>query len=196
MRQPSLGRFVLRTFLWLPPCFAAWYFSAHYSTAAPGALARLGVDLFNSNIVAALEHPALDLIFVTTLEIHAAAGQTAVVLAEVNPLIYTYGLPLFLALMLAARARWWQIAIGAIVLLPFQAWGIAFDFLAQVGMQLGFEVARQAGFSATQREVIALCYQMGALIFPALAPVAVWAILNRRFIERQALTFAMPAAGA
>jgi hypothetical protein len=183
MTQPSLGRFVLRTFLWLAPCFAAWYFSAHYSTAAAGALARLWVDLFNSNIVSALEQPAVNLVFVTTLEIHPATGQAAVVLAEVNPLLYTYGLPLFLALMLATRARWWKIAIGAIALLPFQAWGIAFDFLMQVGMQLGYEVAREAGFSAAQREVIALGYQLGALILPTLAPVVAWAIFSRRFIE-------------
>jgi hypothetical protein len=183
MTQPSLGRFVLRTFLWLAPCFAAWYFSAHYSAAAAGAPARLWVDLFNSNIVSALEQPAVNLVFVTTLEIHPATGPAAVVLAEVNPLLYTYGLPLFLALMLAARAQWWKVAIGAVALLPFQAWGIAFDFLMQVGMQLGDEVAQQAGFSAAQRELIALGYQLGALILPTLAPVVAWAISSRRFIE-------------
>ncbi|MGZ5618479.1 MAG: exosortase H-associated membrane protein [Usitatibacter sp.] len=196
VRDPSLGRFVLRTFLWLPPCFAAWYFSAHYSAAAAGALARLWVGLFNSNIVSTVEQPAMDLIFVTTLEVHPAAGQTAVVLPEVNPLLYTYGLPLFLALMLAARARWWKIAIGAVALLPFQSWGIAFDFMMQVGIQLGPEVALQAGFSARQREVIALGYQVGSLILPTLAPVAAWAIFSRHHRRRYSGSATNPTAAS
>ena len=70
-----------------------------------------------------------------------------------------------------------------VLLLPFQSWGIAFDFLMQVGMQMGREVSLQTGFSERQREFIALGYQVGALILPALAPVVVWAIASRHFIE-------------
>jgi hypothetical protein len=182
MSAPRLGRFVGLVFLWLAPCFAAWHFSAHYSGAAAGALARLWIDAFNPAIVTAIEQPAIALVFVTTLEVHPAPGQVAVILPEVNPLLYTYGLALFLALMLAARARWWKIALGAAVLLAFQSWGIAFDFLMQVGIQLGREVSLQAGFSALQRELIAIGYQIGALIFPALAPIVLWATFNRRFV--------------
>lgn len=168
---PSLGKFVMRTILWLPPCFAAWYFSAKYHAAIAGELALLLVDQFKSGIVSALEHPGFDLVFVTTIEIHPEPGQTAVLLPEVNPLLYTYGLAFFLALMLAARAGWWKILIGTIVLLPFQSWGIAFDFLVQVGVKLGPEISAQAGLSGWRSEVIALGYQIGNLIFPSLIPL-------------------------
>ena len=67
---PSLGKFVMRTILWLPPCFAAWYFSAKYHAAIAGELALLLVDQFKSGIVSALEHPGFDLVFVTTIYIH------------------------------------------------------------------------------------------------------------------------------
>ena len=180
---PSLGRFVLSTFLWLPPCFAAWYFSSQYHAAVAGKLARLLVDQFTSGIVSGLEQSGFDLVFVTTLEVHPAPGQTGLLLPEVNPLLYTYGLALFLALMLAARAKWWKILVGAALLLPFQSWGIAFDFLAQVGIKLGPEVAAQAGLLGWRREFIALGYQIGSLIFPSLIPVVLWAVSSRLFIE-------------
>jgi hypothetical protein len=182
-QAPSLGRFVLRTFLWLPPCFAAWYFSAPYHAAIAGRLARMLVDQFNSGIVSALEQPALDLVFVTTLKVHPEPGQTALLVPEVNPLLYTYGLAFFLALMLAARARWWKILVGAAMLLPFQAWGIAFDFLVQVGVKLGADVAAQAGLLGWRVEAIALGYQLGSLIFPSLIPVVLWAAFSWPFIE-------------
>ncbi len=180
---PSLGKFVLHTFLWLPPCFAAWYFTAQYHAAIAGKLARLIVEQLRSGLVSAVERQGLDLVFVTTLKVHPAPGQTAVLLPEVNPLLYTYGLALFVALMLAARARWWTILAGAAALLPFQSWGIAFDFLAQVAVRLGPEVATQAGLLGWRREAIALGYQVGSLILPTLVPVVLWALLNRTFIE-------------
>lgn len=180
---PTLGKFVLRILMWLPPCFAAWYFSAHYHAAVAGELAFLLVRQFKSGIVSALEHPAIDLVFVTTLEVHPEPGMTALLLPEVNPLLYTYGLAFFLALMLAAGAKWWKILLGAAILLPFQSWGIAFDFLAQVGVTLGTDVSEQAGLLGWRREAIALGYQVGNLIFPSLIPVVLWALFNRRFIE-------------
>jgi hypothetical protein len=174
---------VLRTFLWLPPCFAAWYFSAQYHAAAVGWLARVWVNWFRPGIVSALERQGFELVFVTTIEVHPAPGQTAVLLPEVNPLLYTYGLALFLALMLAARARWWQLLVGAAVLVPFQSWGIAFDFLVQVGVRLGPDVSAQAGVFGWRREAIALGYQVGSLIFPSGVPVVLWAAFSRQFIE-------------
>ena len=180
---PSLGKFVLRVFLWLPLCFAAWHFSAPYHAAVAGRLARLLVDQFSPGIVSALERSGVDLVFVTNLEVHPAPGQTAVLLPEVDPLIYTYGLALFLALMLSARAKGWKILVGVAVLLPFQGWGIAFDFLVQVGIKLGPDVAAQAGLSGWRREAIALGYQIGSLIFPTLAPVLLWGLGSRSFIQ-------------
>lgn len=181
---PSLGKFVLLTFLWMPPLFAAWYLSARYHAALAGPLARMLVDQFTFGIVSALEQPGIDLVFVTTIKMHAAPGQTALLLVEVNPLLYTYGLAFFLALMLAARANWWKILIGAVVLLPFQSWGIAFDFLAQVGTKFGPDVSAQATLFGWRLEFIALGYQLGNLIFPSLIPVVLWACFSRRFIER------------
>lgn len=184
MRPEPVAGFVLRTLLWLPLCFGAWYWSARYHAAVVGWLARILVDAFHPGIVSAIEQPGLDLVFVTPLVAHPSPGESGLLVPEVNPLLYTYGLAFFAAIMLAARANVWKLLAGALVLLPFQAWGVAFDFLAQVGVRLGSEISTQTGLSATQREVIALGYQLGSLILPTLVPVILWAAFNRPFIER------------
>ena len=181
-RPSSVGRLVLRTFLWLAPCFAAWYLGARYLVPFVGALARAFVELFISGLVSGVERQGLDLVFVTTVEVHVAARQVGLLLVEVNPLLYSYGLPLFVALMLAARAEWWKILAGAAVLLPFQAWGIAFDFLAEI-VRSGADISARAGLLGLRAELVALGYQVGSLIFPALVPVALWVAFNRRLVD-------------
>jgi hypothetical protein len=133
--------------------------------------------------VSALERSGWDLVFVTTIKVTPAPGQVALLLPEVNPLLYTYGLAFLLALMLAERTKAWKILVGMVVLLPFQVWGIAFDVLAQVGVRLGPDVAALAGLTGWRTEAIALGYQLGILIFPTLVPVAVWAAFSRLFSE-------------
>lgn len=193
---PAFGRFVLRVFLLLPLCFAAWYFTAPWHSAIAAGFARFFVALFNAALISATEQQAVDLVFVTRLQVQQAPGQLGVLAIEVNPLIYSYGLALFLALMLAARARWWKVLAGVAILFPFQGWGIGFDFLAQVGAKMGPAVAAQAGLLGA-REAIALAYQVGNLVFPSLVPVALFVAFSRPYIEslvpgRTASTAARP----
>jgi hypothetical protein len=51
-----------------------------------------------------------------------------------------------------------------------------------VAISAGSAVTDQAGFPEWQREGIALCYQLGYLILPTLAPVVLWLILSPQFI--------------
>lgn len=179
----TLGKLALRTLLWLPLCLAAWFLSAHYHVAIVGELAHLMVNVLQPGIVSALELTGTDLAFVTNLKVEAEPGRFGLLVPEVNPLLYTYGLAFFIALMLAANSQWWKIIAGAIALMPFQSWGIAFDLLVQVGIKLGPDVAAQAGISGWQLNAIALSYQIGNLIFPTLIPVILWTSFNRCFIE-------------
>jgi len=182
----SIGRFALRTFLWLPACFAAWYFAARYLAPPVGFLAGLLADAFKPGLISGVERDALELVFITTLQVHPTQDRTGVLVVEVNSLLYTFGLPLFVAVMLAARANAWKIAAGAALLLPFQAWGAAFDFLAQVGVKSGMQVSVQAGLVGWRAETIAIAYQVGTLMMPVLAPVALWVGFNQSFMARLA----------
>jgi mannitol-specific phosphotransferase system IIBC component len=87
--------------------------------------------------------------------------------------------------MLASKASWRRILLGVAVLLPFEAWGVAFDVLTQIAIRSGFEVSLHSGYSAWGREVLALGSQLGALIFPTVAPIVTWGFLERRFIAEK-----------
>jgi hypothetical protein len=66
------------------------------------------------------------------------------------------------------------------------SWGIAFDFLAQLGIRAGPAVSAQAGLAGWPSEAIAFAYQAGSLLFPALVPVMLWAAFNQPLIARLA----------
>jgi hypothetical protein len=178
----SLRGFVVRVLLMLAPCFAAWYFTAPYHAAIVGPAALQFVEPWRVGLVTDLERSGFMLAFVTSLETRSLGGQVGFLIAEVNPLLYTYGLALFIALMLATRARVWKIVLGVAVMLIFQAWSVAFDFLVQVAVLSGPDVAARAGLLGWRREAIAIGYQAGTLIFPSLVPVLLWAGFNRAFI--------------
>lgn len=184
LRDP-IWRFALRALAWLVPCFALWYLAAPWYDRPAGWLARILLDLWHDGLVDALEYQARLVTFVTSLEVAAQGGVGRLVL-EVNPLLYGFGAPLLAALLLASRAPWTKILLGVVALIPFQAWGIAFDALAQV-MREAPALAPRAGLAGARAEVAALAYQLGSLILPTLVPVALWVWWQRPFIDAELL---------
>lgn len=183
-RSP-LARFVLAVLAWLPVTFAVWYFAAPLilwpATLLTELLARVGFG----DLVTAVEQNAAVVTFATSLK----AGQAiagGVVAVEVNALLYSFGLPMFAALTLAAHEPHWlrALAIGYAALLPAIAWGVLADFLKNIAITAAPQVASQAGFSPVQRELIVLAFQFGSLILPAVAPAIVWVLTHRGFLER------------
>jgi len=115
-----------------------------------------------------------------------ASAQSGNITVDVNALLYAFGLPLYVALVLAAREPGWmrKLALGYAVIMPFVAWGVLADFLKNVAITPGPLVASQTGFSAWQREAIVFAFQMGTLILPTVVPAVTWVIAHRQFLER------------
>jgi hypothetical protein len=182
VRRPSaVWRFALRVLAWLAPALAAWYLVSPWYDYLPAWLARGIAALFQGGMIDAVEVQGRSLTFVTAFVVQQAGGESGALLVDVNPLVSTYGAPLFAALVLASRGGWRRLALGLAILLPFQAWGIAFDFIGSI---VRGGLAPQAGISRTQAEVAALAYQLGSLLFPTLVPLLAWAALQReRIVE-------------
>jgi hypothetical protein len=182
-RPKGVAGFILRTIAWLPLTFAVWYFAAPLLLAPVGWILRALVDVGFAGLVRSVEQSASILTFVTTLR-PGAAIEHGVVTVDVNLLLYSFGLPMFVALTLATREPGWKrkLAIGYAVLLPFTAWGVFADFLKNVAITAGPAVASQSGFSEWQREAIAFAYQFGSLILPAVAPAVLWVTTHGRFL--------------
>lgn len=191
----SVRGFALRTFAWLPICFAAWSLAAPFQAEACGWLARGIIGLVAPGAVASFERTGTDLAFITTAEIALADGRMGALVPEVNALLYLYGLPLFAALVLASRAPLRQLALGALALLPVQAFGIAMGCLVQLVMQ-GAAAAGSAGLLGWRAEAVGLAYQLSSLILPGAAPLLLWCAWNRAFIRQwPTVTAAAPAPG-
>jgi hypothetical protein len=192
MRHP-LARFIVIVLAWLPVCFGIWYFSAPL-LAVPIHWLALGVAKAGfGDMILDVEKTGALFSFITNLRPASAtsfSAGTAAVIVDSRSLLYTYGLPLFAALTLAATgigngARLTRVlAIGYVVLLPFQTWGVFADALKQLAITMGPAISSQTGFSSFQREVIAFAYQFGTLILPTVIPAIVWVLTHRPFLEQ------------
>jgi hypothetical protein len=184
----SLPRFVLRVVAWLPLTFAVWYLAAPLLAWPVALLAEL-ITRSTFDWVKSVEQMGPLITFVTSLkpdEGASPAGVKAVLSVESNVLLFSFGLPMLAALILAAQEprRVWMLLIGYAVLLPFQTFSVVADFLKNAAILAGPAVASQTNLDAWQREVIAFCYQFGTLILPTVAPAIVWVLMHRRFLER------------
>ena len=184
----SLPRFVLRVVAWLPLTFAVWYLAAPLLAWPVALLAELIVRS-TFDWVKSVEQMGPLITFVTSLkpdEGASPAGVKAVLSVESNVLLFSFGLPMLAALILAAQEphRVWMLLIGYAVLLPFQTFSVVADFLKNAAILTGPAVASQTNLDAWQREVIAFCYQFGTLILPTVAPAIIWVLMHRRFLER------------
>lgn len=103
---------------------------------------------------------------------------------SVNSLIYGYGLPLIWGLImatpLAARRRLAQMAAGWVAISLVQALGLVTSALVAALRFLGGDAVRANGVIP---DVLAVAYQFGYLILPAVLPVVLWMLMNRQFIE-------------
>ena len=127
-----------------------------------------------------------------------------------NVLLYCYGLPLLYGLVMATPLNWrrtfLQLGIGLAALTLVETFGLVTELLKTMALgiapaitralQDGFpQVAVQAGAVAQAHmqaslsahglspTAIALAAQFGYLVLPAVAPVALWILMNRRFLE-------------
>jgi hypothetical protein len=182
---PPLTRFILVVLAWLPVTFAIWYFAAPILLWPVALLAELVARAGFTDIVRTVEQTGAIVTFTTTLKPgQAIAG--GIVTVDVNMLLYSFGLPLFAALSLAARDgnRIRTLLIGYGALLPAIAWGVVADFLKNIAISAPMQVISQTGFAAWQREAIAFAFQFGSLMLPAVAPAIVWVLTHRSFLER------------
>ena len=185
-RSP-LARFFLAGAFWLVALTLAWSFVADW-TMRPAAWTSTAVlKTAFPWWVKGGEYVDHNLELETRLQVpapNAPAGAVAVLIATSKAAHYGYGLPMLLALLLASGRRrpTGRILLGVLALIPVQAFSICFDLLRQVVILGGPAVAAQTGFTATTANIVAICYQLGVLLLPALAPIVIWLVVERDFL--------------
>jgi hypothetical protein len=172
-----LQGFLLRTLVWLPTCFGAWYFLAILFTSP---LAALADAVLGASFPAVIERvlPDGNSITVVTRIQPVTANAAGELLFELNPLKYGYCVPLYTALVLATDADDWarilRWLVGMAVLLAAQVFGISTEILKIVAFQFGPDGRAALGFEPWGYEILALAYQLGYLILPPVLPIMMW----------------------
>ena len=183
-----LRQFVLAAALWLPMAFFLWAVFASVVVWPVARIADLVLPAWLPQVISAIEQAGAQLEVVTRLQTAAGAGRVGVLVLTVNPLIYAWCVALYAGLVMATplggRQRLLQLGLGLLVLLLTTSWGAVFDVLKMLHFNagpLGAAAVERAGIAP---DAIALGYQFGYLILPAVTPIALWLLLNRRFLEQ------------
>ncbi|MFY3386034.1 exosortase H-associated membrane protein [Paracidovorax sp. MALMAid1276] len=187
LRRPSaLTLFVLSAFGWIVALTFAWSQVSAWTSYPVGVLASAALEQGAPMWVREvhLRPGAMEVDTAIAVPVAQAGGQRGEITIEASPARYAYGLPIFLALLLAARGkgRLARAAAGYLLLLPFQALSLTMYSLMQMllAAQLDLRLLRIAQW---QMEAIVYGYQVGALVLPTLVPIVLWLWLDRRFVN-------------
>ena len=194
MTHKPLQRFMLGVLVFFPLTFFVWYVTAAFHLAP---VTLISESVLHSAIPDAVMWLRLDghtLVIASNFG-HDAAGQVVsppvgedVLGFHLNPLIYSYSLPLVAALMLATpgQDKWLNLLWGILLVLPAEVFSMVFSVLKTLTFDVGHAFQVQQGISQTGADAIALGYQVGTLLLPMIMPLIVWVGLNRAFIVRLA----------
>jgi len=178
----AISAFLVRSLLWLLPVLGLWYLLRAYAVLPATWLAGWVMEALFPYWVQGSELAGTTQTLLTHLQVRGAQGLRGELAPSVDVLVYAYGLPLLVTLLLASRATslWWKLPAGYLALLPFQAWGVCFTWLMQVAVLAGAETSRQTYFGPFAVNLIGAGYQFGFLVLPTLVPVLLWLALDRR----------------
>jgi hypothetical protein len=184
--------FALRVLGWSLVVFALWYFAARpVSMGVAWAAAELlpaGAPVERARPRWKPPQVVFDVELDGATTYRNRLRPDAVFEVALNPLKQTFGLPFFLALLLASRPPRLaaKAALGAAVLLALAAFGVA----CEVAINLGALVAPGGGalveFNAFRATFAALGYQLGTLIFPTVVPAMLWVAMDPRYMSAAA----------
>jgi hypothetical protein len=185
-----LGELMILSSLWMLFGFMLWYYLAFLHgipvRMALDGLLGLVLDEQFYNVIANPDRAYLFQVQ-TRIPFTFPDGSTEPLGFIVNPLVYGYGLPLLFGLVMGTSQRLARkllvLLSGYLVISLVQLWGSFWESLKTLVFGFGGEARVAVLDTGIPENLIALCYQLGVLIFPALAPVVVWLLGNWREVE-------------
>ncbi|MGD9583801.1 MAG: exosortase H-associated membrane protein [Lysobacterales bacterium] len=191
----SLKLFLLTTALWLPLACFVWFGARSVIVYPITRMARWMLDWWLPGVIHESSQYVHFFKFTALIPLPpgmtAAPGQIPAMDGNVNALLFTYGLGVFWALVMAtpddraySLARRWGIALaGWFILMPVQAASIVAHVARILFIDLGDSGRQLAAEHHVNLELVAYAYQAATLIVPMISALIVWALFHRRFIE-------------
>jgi hypothetical protein len=185
--------FFIKVLAWLPVTFGVWYYMAIVATwPVTWLVDTLMTGLF-PQVISAVRQVGYHLEVSVQYLVQAGMsgmpkGGVADLIFQVNPLMYGYCLPLYTALILASPSdegqKWFRWLVGLCILQLVQVWGVSFHILKVLIFNLDPAVSGQLAFGTWGTNAVALGYQFGYLILPAVAPLVIWIAFHTDFIKQ------------
>jgi len=190
--NPVREMFILALF-YLPLGFFLWFYLASVLMWFPSRLSDWALTGFFPEVFERVVQFGFHLEIQTHVQLaRQVEGQVALLNTDINPMIYAWGMALLFGLIMATpmrpRRRMLQMLIGYLVVSLVTAWGIIWETWTDLAFRLGPEAARAVAESPLSPTMIALFYQLGYLMLPAVVPLAVWILMNRPFLEQVVFT--------
>lgn len=187
----QLSELLILASLWMLFGFMLWFYLSAFH-GAPSRIASGAIlnHILGSNFHQLIVNPDQHFLFQleTTIPFTFRDGTTEALGFVINPLVYTYGLPLLFGLVMGSDVSWLRkgviMLIGYVTITAVQIWGVVWQALKMLAFNFGsqtYQIVQDTGISDS---AIAMGYQMGTLIFPALAPIFVWVLSNRPLVEQ------------
>ena len=186
----KLSELLILASMWMLFGFMLWF----YLSAFHGAPARLAAEAILQNVLGSdfsriIVEPNQNFLYQveTNIAFTFRDGTTDALGFVVNPLIFSYGLPLLFGLVMGSNVSWLRkfviMLIGYVVITGVQICGVVWQSLKMLAFNFGAQTHAVVESHGVSDASIALGYQLGTLIFPALAPIFVWVLSNRPLVE-------------
>lgn len=190
-QELRLSEMLILAVLWMVFGFMLWYYLSAFHGVPVRVLANeiltrlLGGEFWN--IVPNPDRHYL-LQVQTRIPFRFPDGSEEALGFIINPLIYGYGLPLLFGLVMASGAVFFRkmvtLLAGYVCVTLIQVWGVVWQTLKMLAFDFGADAHQLVSDTGISDEIIALCYQLGVLIFPPLVPVILWVLANWALIEQ------------
>lgn len=184
MRPSLLGRFLLVAIAALLCLMPLWYFFCADWLAAP--VITLAGESFSAlfHWVRTYERHGTTGVLFTQLKVYGPQG--GLVTPQVDYRMIGYGMVLLWAVLLASWSPgWWRkLLLGSLVMLPVQALSVCVQWLNDVANRAGKDALAQSRLPQWVADAAAFGFHFNLFIFTALAPVLLWLLLDRAFIDR------------
>lgn len=187
-KNPVKEMFILAA-LYLPLGFFLWFFMASGLMFPTSRLVEMLFTGFYPDLFERVVQLGFHFEVQTSVILpRQVEGRTAALNLEINPMIYAWGLALLFGLTMATPTRGLrrlvQLIVGFVVVTLVTTWGVFWEVWRDMAFLMGPQAAAAVQSTNLSATAIALCYQLGYLMFPGVIPIAAWILMNRPFIEQ------------
>ncbi|MFC1777638.1 exosortase H-associated membrane protein [Pseudomonadota bacterium] len=186
-----LSELLILGFLWMIFGFMLWYYLSAFHGIPVRMLASEILSLvLGDDFMDIIPNPDRHYLFQvqTRIPFVFPDGSREALGFIVNPLIYGFGLPLLFGLVMASGATFLRklgvLLAGYVCVMLIQVWGVVWQSLKMLAFNFGADAHQVVADAGISDELIALCYQLGVLILPPLAPVILWVLANWSLVEQ------------